>query len=192
MTTLSNADTWLELYGNDLYRHAFFRVHDADLAEDLVQETLLAALKAREGFAGHSSEKTWLIGILKHKIIDHFRKSKREQLVDDIAIEADRQQDRFDASGHWKVQFAEWHNPDKSLEQQQFWEIFNICIKHLPARLAELYTLRELNDLPTDEVCKLLDISTTNNMWVMLSRARMRLRDCLENGWFNPTSQQEQ
>jgi len=188
---ISGADKWLELYGNDLYRYAFFRVHDNDLAEDLVQETLLAALKGKEQFTGQSAEKTWLIGILKHKIIDHFRKSKREQLVDDIAVEADRHQARFDASGHWKIPFAEWHNPDKSLEQQQFWEVFNECVKHLPTRLADLYTLRELNELSTDEVCKLLDISTTNNMWVMLSRARMRLRDCLENGWFNPTPQQE-
>jgi len=188
---LSNANEWLERYGNDLYRYAFFRVHDNDLAEDLVQETLLAALKAQDHFAGQSSEKTWLIGILKHKIIDHFRKTKREQPVDDIAVEANRYQDRFDTNGHWKSPFAEWHNPDKSLEQQQFWEIFNECISHLPDRLADLYTLRELNDLPTDEVCKLLDISTTNNMWVMLSRARMRLRDCLETGWFNAAPQQE-
>lgn len=188
---LSDADKWLELHGNDLYRYAFFRVHDADVAEDLVQETLLAALKSQAQFAGQSSEKTWLTGILKHKIIDHFRKLKREQIVDDIVVEADRHEDRFDSSGHWKVPLTEWRNPDKFLEQQQFWEIFNECIRHLPGRLSELYTLRELNELPTDEVCKLLDISTTNNMWVMLSRARMRLRDCLENGWFKPTLQLE-
>jgi len=184
---LSDPETWVSQHGDAMYRYALMRLNNPAVAEDLVQETFLAALKARDNFAGKSSEKTWLIGILKHKIIDYFRKNSREQPVEDINTEADRQDEFFDEEGHWNTTFGVWNRPNEALEQKEFWQIFSSCISDLPAHLADLYILREINGMQTDEVCKVLNISTTNNLWVMLSRARMRIRRCLEAHWFNAT-----
>lgn len=177
--------TWVSRYGDALYRYALMRLRNPALAEDLVQETFLAALKARKDFAGKSTERTWLTGILKHKIIDHFRKSRRELLVENIDEEADSQEAWFDEKGHWNTEIGVWNRPGEALEKEAFWEVFTTCISDLPDHLADLYILREVNGLQSEEVCKVLDISTTNNMWVMLSRARMKLRRCLEARWFN-------
>jgi len=185
VNTLTDPETWVSQHGDAMYRYALMRLKNPTVAEDLVQETFLAALKARHNFAGKSSEKTWLIGILKHKIIDHFRKSKREVLVEDINAEADHQDEFFDENGHWNTRFGVWNRPNEALEQKEFWEIFSSCISDLPEHLADLYILREINGMQSDEVCKVLNISTTNNMWVMMSRARMRIRRCLEARWFN-------
>jgi len=185
VSSISNPNTWVDQYGDALYRYALMRLKNPAVAEDMVQETFLAALKARDRFAGKSAEKTWLIGILKHKIIDHFRKSKREYVVEDINAEADRQDPFFDPQGNWNTPVREWERPNEALEQEEFWQIFSDCISALPAHMADLYILREINGLQTDEICKVLEISTTNNMWVMLSRARMRLRRCLETRWFD-------
>ncbi len=190
MNSATNPETWLQRYGDDLYRYALMRLKNPAVAEDMVQETLLAALKARQRFAGQSTEKTWLIGILKHKIIDHFRKSKREYSVEDIDGEADRRDHYFDEQGHWNTPIGEWQRPALALEQEEFRQILSDCIAELPQRLADLYILREINGLKSDEVCKVLEISTTNNMWVMLSRARMRLRRCLEKRWFGADNEE--
>lgn len=185
MNTMSDPTTWVAQHGDALFRYALLRMRDQTQAEDMVQETFLAALKARERFSGQSSEKTWLIGILKHKIIDHFRKQKREQNCDDIESLTEQLDQQFDPRGHWNVSLARWQNPDQAHENREFWKVFAACIAHLPDHLADLFILREIKGLTTEEICKLLDISTTNNMWVMLSRARMRLRNCLDSRWFN-------
>ena len=184
MSAGTDPDTWLQRYGDDLYRYALMRLRDPSVAEDMVQETLLAALKARQRFAGQSTEKTWLIGILKHKIVDHFRRSRREQSLEDIEGAADRQEAYFDDRGHWNTAIQAWERPAEALEQEEFRQVLADCIADLPQRFADLYILREINGMPSEEVCKVLDISTTNNLWVMLSRARMRLRRCLELRWF--------
>ncbi|MCC6302489.1 MAG: sigma-70 family RNA polymerase sigma factor [Gammaproteobacteria bacterium] len=173
----------MERHGNILYRYALLRTQDAALAEDLVQETFLAALGARARFSGQSSEQTWLIGILKHKLIDHFRSGARleQERVDDTAY----LDGLFGPSGHWAQPPAAWADPEGALEAQDFWRVFRTCIRNLPAHLADLFILRELSELPSQDVCKVLEISTTNNMWVMLSRARVRLRECLDRHWFN-------
>lgn len=191
-TAVSEPRTWVEQYGDALYRYALLRLQDPALAEDLVQETFLAALKARERFAGRSSEKTWLIGILKHKMADHLRRQRRTRETGDIEAESDRlQAELFDRKGHWAIAPGAWDNPDGSLESARFWEAFRACISALPSHLADLFILREINELPGDEICKVLEISTTNNMWVMLSRTRMRLRQCLEERWFSGRAQTE-
>ena len=181
----TDPETWLQRYGDDLYRYALMRLRDPAVAEDMVQETLLAALRARRRFAGQSTEKTWLIGILKHKIVDHFRRSRREQVQEDIEDTADRQEGLFDARGHWNTPIHAWERPAEALEQEELRRLLADCIAALPKRFADLYILREINGMPSEEVCKVLDISTTNNLWVMLSRARMRLRRCLERHWFD-------
>lgn len=182
----SNPAEWLDQYGDALYHFAMARVHNEPLAEDLLQETLLAGLKARERFAGNASEKTWLTGILKHKIVDHFRKSSREavQNVDDtvISLAADS---GFDERGHWRMDVGHWPRPDESLEQDQFWRVLSDCVERLPPRLSRVFALREIDGLSSDEICEVLSISTTNNLWVMLSRMRLRLRNCLDAHWFD-------
>ncbi len=185
MPQLSDPNTWLDLHGDALFRYALLRVRNTTLAEDMVQETLLAALKARARYAGDSAERTWLIGILNHKVIDHFRQTHREQpLAENMPDDYDISNELFDERGHWMRSPSTWSNPDQAFEQQQFWETLAACVARLPPRLAELFILREVNGLDADEICKILDISTTNNAWVMLSRARMQLRQCLEIKWF--------
>jgi len=161
------------------------RIRNPSVAEDLVQETFLAALKARENFAGQSSEKTWLIGILKHKLIDHLRRAHRHIQTDDIEKSADLNAERFDDRGHWSINIDTWDDPSASLQQEEFWAALSHCISGLPDHLADLFTLREIDEVDSEEVCEILGISTRNNMWVMLSRTRVRLRDCMDKHWFN-------
>jgi len=186
---LSHPDTWLDSYGDYLYRYALFRLNEPAVAEDIVQETLLGAIRAQKNFSGAASERTWLLGIMKHKIVDHIRKSQRESLVDrDLTAISELSEDVFDAHGQWNTDISSWSHPDKSLERDQFWPILKDCIANLPPQLAQTFVLREIDGMTSEEICKQLEISTTNNLWVMLSRARMRLRNCLEANWFHPTA----
>jgi RNA polymerase sigma-70 factor (ECF subfamily) len=186
---LSPPDQWLNLYGDILYRYGITRVRNAEIAEDLVQETLLAALKAQVNYAGKASEQTWLIGILKHKIIDYFRKVSREKIQvfdENSTIYDDKEkEDYFDEQGHWNVDFSNWSKPEKAMEQDEFLQILQQCIERLPERMGQLFILREFEDMKSEEICELLSISTMNNFWVMLSRVRVQLRGCLDINWVN-------
>lgn len=176
---------WVDEYGDYLYRYALQRTRSTQLAEDMVQETFLAALKSIDKFSGKSSVKTWLIGILKHKIIDHIRKNSRLQNVSEITGDDQTVDDFFDKSGHWKKMPSRWNaNPSELLEQDEFWQVFEDCVGRLSNQQAEAFTLREIEDIKTDEICKVLNITPTN-LWVSLHRARVRLRKCLEENWFN-------
>lgn len=180
-----DADQWLDLYGDNLYQYALARVRDAQLAEDLVQDTLIAALKAQERFEQRSKVKTWLIGILKHKIIDHLRKATRETTVDDVeTLYDDLRAESFTEHGHWKIDIASWSDPDRSYEQERFWEVLNSCLDELPEKMRTVFFLRELEGMSAEDICKALPVSSTNNVWVMLSRLRFKLRQCLELRWF--------
>lgn len=180
-----DADQWLDLYGDNLYQYALARVRDAHLAEDLVQDTLIAALKAQERFEQRSKVKTWLIGILKHKIIDHLRKATRETTVDDVeTLYDDLRSESFTGHGHWKIDIANWSDPDRSYEQERFWEVLNSCLDELPEKMRTVFLLRELEGMSAEDICKALPVSSTNNVWVMLSRLRFKLRQCLELRWF--------
>ncbi len=185
----SDPVTWLDTHGDALYRFALARVRDPALAEDLVQDTLLAALRARDSYAGAAAERTWLIAILKNKIIDHFRRSAREAPLpdepDDEAIDA---LFRTPGNGHWISFPGQWDEPDAALEQAHFWQVFQDCLEALPARQAQIFGLAEFDGLATEELCKLLGASTSN-VWVMLHRARLRLRECLEQNWFGPAAE---
>lgn len=183
---LSRPEVWLDEHGDALYRYARFRLNDPTLAEDLVQETLLAALQAQDSFAGRSTERTWLIGILKNKLIDHLRKACRENTAD---VESDEDLDAlFDHASrdHWHTPPSAWDNPPAALEQKQFWAVLGDCLGALPARQAQVFTLCEMEGLDGSEACKVLGVTTTN-VWVLLHRARLRLRECLENHWFDHT-----
>jgi RNA polymerase sigma-70 factor (ECF subfamily) len=171
---------WLDDHGDALYRYAVARTADPIAAEDLVQETLLAAMTA--DFDGRSTERTWLIGILKHKVLDHRRRSTREQPLTDM-----REDDSFDPftrRGRWKIPVPKWtSDPTAAAELSEFRDVFAHCMSKLSRRVATVFWLREAEDAPTDELCQELDISPAN-LWTMLHRARARLRQCLTLNWF--------
>lgn len=180
---IEDPEVWVDLYGDYLYRFALSRVKDATAAEDLVQETFLAALQARHGFQGRSSPKSWMTGILKHKIVDHFRKHVREQPTEDIEIEKSSIDTLFHGNGSWRVAPNRWTlNPKRLYDQKEFLDIFYRCLAKLPKRLARAFALREIDGMNTEEIRKVMDISATNS-WVILYRARMALRACLEKRW---------
>jgi len=185
-----DAGVWLDLHGDYLFKYAVFRLRDISAAEDVVQETLLAALKAYGGFEGRGSERTWLVGITKHKIADHFRRQNREapmgQEQDDGPEHAEffARTDSWD--NHWDDNYAptDWHaTPAQLIERKEFWKVFGDCLTPLPRRTASAFTLREVDGLTSQEICELLSISVSN-LWVMLHRARLHLRNCLERNWF--------
>ena len=180
----------VEAFSPDLYSYAYWLAGDRHIAEDLVQETFLAALKARPNFQGRSTVRTWLIAILKHKIVDHIRKKVREQTSDKVeaifdAAANDSGDAGFNGRGHWNNPPGKWAvNPTKLYEQKEFIDIFYHCLGELPQRQAKAFMMREIDGLSTDEICKALGISATNS-WVLLYRARMLLRQCLEIKWLN-------
>ena len=182
----SSAENWLNEYGDILYRYALIRVRSEPTAEDLVQETLLSGLQAYENFSGKSTVRTWLIGILKHKIIDHFRKNRHEiASLNDAETAEDVLAYQFDNQGSWKINLVEWATPEKSINNAQFWEVFNSCVSRLPKRMADLLFLRTIDGLATEECCDLLGFDSDNQLWVTLSRTRVKLRQCLDMHWFN-------
>ena len=175
-----------------LLRVARLQLRDEALAEDVVQETLLAAL-AGSGFSGKSSLRTWLTGILKHKIVDAIRRKQRAPIVASAFgdVESEMDIEDFDAlfneRGGWDPKPAEWGNPEDALNQRQFLDVMDICLDKLPPNTARVFIMREVMELETDEICKELRINA-NNLWVILYRARMALRRCLEQNWFARTS----
>ena len=191
-TSLSNPDKWVDQYGDYLFRYALLRLRDKNLAEEAVQETFLAALRGHKKFSGNSSERTWLIGILKHKVIDHFRRVSKELPLEDAGVlpyEKDGSfREKGEWVGHWKEADApiDWGtDPVKKLEQREFRDTLKRCLDALPQRLAQVFILREIEEMDTEEICKTLNISESN-LWVMLHRARMQLRRSLELQYFRP------
>jgi RNA polymerase sigma-70 factor, ECF subfamily len=188
----SDPGAWVDEHGDYLFRYAMLRLHDASAAEDIVQETLLAALQASHTFASRGSERTWLVGILKHKVTDYFRRSCRETPVSQLEDESFEHGEFFrrggEWEGHWEADQApvEWRaTPEALLEQSEFFDVFDNCLSPLPARTASVFTLREVDGLSSEEICGIFGVSM-NNLWVMLHRARLHLRHCLELNWFRP------
>ena len=172
---------WLEKYGDYLYAFAMSRLHNKEIAEDLVQETLLAALQSQQKFLRNSSEKTWLTAILKNKIIDYYRRSSRQVLFATDEEEADF----FDRNGNWLNSPSDWNaTPQNLLEQKEFQVILQECLANLPKNLSAVFTLREIEGLESKEICEILNLSP-NNLWVMLHRARLHLRQSIETKWFD-------
>ncbi|MBI1914089.1 MAG: sigma-70 family RNA polymerase sigma factor [Planctomycetes bacterium] len=180
---------WVDRHGDCLFRYALLRLRDAALAEDMVQETFLTALRSREHFAGKSSERTWLVGILKHKLIDHIRRQSRERPLPAGDASGGPLEELFDEKGRWKNRPVQGPgDPSTALEQKEFWEVFRRCLSTLPQRWADAFSLREMEGLSSDQACKVLNVSATN-LWVLLHRARLRLWRCLETNWFGTKAQ---
>lgn len=166
-----------------LLRFAALQLRDANAAEDAVQETLLAALAGEAKFAGRSNLRTWLTGILKHKIIDSIRRSTREPTVDVDLDNTSEFDSLFVPDGHWKSAPRTWEEPHGALEQKQFLGVLEECLARLPQKTARVFMMREHMGLETEEICKDLGITPTH-CWVLLYRARMALRLCLDERWF--------
>jgi RNA polymerase sigma-70 factor (ECF subfamily) len=179
------AENDLQQHRPYLLRYALLQLRNVEQAEDVVQETLLAALEGRAHFAGGSSLKTWLTGILKHKVMDVIRRKSREQPLAPGADgdEAAALDTLFKSDGHWQQMPATWGDPEQALENRKFWEIFELCSRLMPERSARVFMLREVMELTTEEICQELAITPTN-LWVILHRARLALRECLEIKWF--------
>ncbi len=186
---LSDPERWVELHGDYLFRYAMMRLRDATKAEDAVQDTFLAALKGGKNFAGRSAEKSWLVGILKNKMCDYYRKAGRETPFTDLEFYSDEESGRFVPDGLLKDSWIhelgpqEWANPGASLDRESFWQTFRDCANKLPKKVGAAFTMREVDDIEGREICAMLNISESN-LWVMLHRARMALRRCMEVNWF--------
>ncbi len=181
---------WVDRHGDYLYNYAIVRVNDPEKAGDLVQDTFLAGLKAKENFQGRSSERTWLTSILKRKIIDTYRKSysSRETSMSEYQEEIG-DGDYYEGTGPFKGHWLEGRGPhsdslipDGELEQSELRRIIEICISLLPPNLASVFIMKMIDETESDEVCKELGI-TSSNLWVMLHRARLKMRGCVESKW---------
>src|SRR5688572_7997251 len=186
-----DATVWVDEHGDHLFRYAMMRLRDESRAEDAVQETLLAAIQSIASYSGKATERTWLTGILKHKIVDQYRKTAKEQPLEtddgELLSEVERFFERTDVwNGHWnnKLQPHEWDTtPEATYEASEFFAVFQNCLSKLPDRVAGVFMLREMDGLESSEICEILSVSTSN-FWVMMHRARLALRRCIEVNWF--------
>ncbi|MBN4077938.1 sigma-70 family RNA polymerase sigma factor [Nitrospina gracilis] len=174
-------EKWVENYADMLYRYTLVRVKDPDVANELVQVTFFAALKSQHTFAGKSTEKTWLFGILKHKIMDHFRSAKKNINLDITDADADRIQ--FDLAGHMTPSPNNWNvDPEKASENKELAQVLAKCMNGLSEKFHRLFVLKEIEGLSSEEICKEFNVKPTN-LWVMLHRARNQLKLCMESNW---------
>lgn len=182
---LLNPNKWVDLYADALYSYTLPRVNDAALAEDLVQETFLSAWKARDGFKGDASEKSWLFTIIKNKIIDHYRK-KAKDIVQPVA-DKDHSDSFFDEAEHWTQEDkpGEWGiDFNDALVNKDFYRVLEACKKKLQQIQQSVFVMKYMEDLDSAEICKALGI-TASNYWVLIHRAKLQLRTCLEKNWIN-------
>ncbi|MFZ3193514.1 MAG: RNA polymerase factor sigma-70 [Moraxellaceae bacterium] len=171
-----------------MLKFATLQLADVQLAEDAVQEALISAFKHVDSFAGQSAFKTWVFAILKNKIVDQLRKQQQLTPISSLFHDEDTEQasmdQLFNDKGHWHMteRPVAWSLPDRSAENQQFWQVFESCLTHLPAQQAQVFMLREFIELETDKICSKLALSVSN-LHVLIYRARLKLRECLENKW---------
>ena len=182
--------TWIESYGDYLYRYALMRVSNTSVAEDLVQETFLAGIKSLKNFGGRSTLKTWLTGILKFKIMDHYRKSSREKTFTQLStFYEDEEKEHFGENGHWlsgDYSPADWSAEQwENVDRQEFMTQFLQCAEKLPPKIKQVYLMREVDGIDSKEIVEKLEI-TPQNLWTILHRARMALRKCLQDNWSSP------
>jgi len=178
---LIDSDQWVDRYGDAMFRYTLLRVNDEDYAEEIIQNTFLAAFQSKESFVGLSSEKTWLFGILKNKTFDHFREIKKNRTYD-LSVDDDRDpcESDFDGKGHWQALPFHWGiNPEKAAENKEVLQILSNCMDTLSDKFRQLFVLREIEGQDSEKICLELDI-TPNNLCVMLHRARNQLKKCIE------------
>jgi RNA polymerase sigma-70 factor (ECF subfamily) len=179
-----NTNNWIDNYADYLYNYSISRVSNADLAKDLVQDTFFAGLKSAKNFQGKASERTWLVSILKRKIIDYYRKinSKKGQAEVRMSFYDDGENE-----GSWLEERVpqSWDNAsEKKIENEELKNQLESCIQKLPEKYAIVFRMKTVQEFETEEICKELGI-TSSNLWVIIHRARTQLRKCMEDNWFN-------
>ncbi|MFN3715898.1 MAG: sigma-70 family RNA polymerase sigma factor [Thiobacillus sp.] len=184
MTHRLDAHTWLAEHGDYLFRVARRQLHSDELAEDAVQDTLLAALSAQQRYAGDASPRTWLVGILKHKIVDTIRRRVREVELPRDETGEEAVDALFRQDGHWAEPLRDWGNPQTEAELGQLRRVLEACADRLKPVMAQVFSLREAGGMDTEEICKELGITPTN-CWVLLHRARLFMRQCLESNGYS-------
>ena len=175
---------WIDNYSDYLFNYAIVRVNNHDLSKDLVQDTFFAGLKSAKNFQGKSTERTWLISILKRKIIDHYRKINSKKGQAEVRMSF---YDGGDNDGNWLEERVpqSWDNEaEKKIESAELHKQIDDCIDFLPEKYAMVFRMKTIQEFDTEDICKELDI-TPSNLWVIIHRARTQLRKCLEENWFN-------
>jgi RNA polymerase sigma-70 factor (ECF subfamily) len=181
--------SWLEDHGDYLLRLALARVGDRDTAEDIVQDTLVAAVRNAATHEGRSSIRAWLAGILRHKVLDHYRESARTMTATDYQAQTDPNGDFennfFESMGYWKSpRPGRWSlRPDELAQESDFLRILNDCVQKLPKLMGQVFIMRDMDEIDSVQVCLTLGISEAN-LYTTLHRARFRLRRCIEVNWF--------
>ncbi len=183
-TNTLSPNKWVDNYADYLFNYAVTRVNDSNIAKDLVQETFFAGLKSAKNFQGKSTERTWLVSIIKRKIIDHYRKINSKKGKAEIRMNF---YDSGDNEGNWIEERVpqSWNNEaEKSIENRELKSQIDLCIDNLPEKYAMVFRMKTIQEFETEEICKELDI-TPSNLWVIIHRARTQLRKCMEENWFN-------
>lgn len=176
-------DQWIDLYADYLYNYTIVRVNDKDIAQDLVQDTFLAGLKSMKNFKGEASERTWLISILKRKIIDYYRKinSKKGQAEVRMNYSEDS-----DSEGDWleeRVADPFDKTAEDAMQNEELGEAIYRCLEKLPKKQAEVFKMKSIEGYETEVICNELNI-TASNLWVIIHRARTAMAQCLKENWF--------
>jgi RNA polymerase sigma-70 factor (TIGR02943 family) len=175
---------WIDLYADYLFNYTITRVNDADLSKDLVQDTFFAGLKSAKNFKGEATERTWLVSILKRKIIDYYRKINSKKGKAEVRMDF---YDNGENDGNWLEERVpqSWENAsEKDIENEELKNQLESCINKLPEKYAMVFRLKTIQDFETEEICKELGI-TASNLWVIIHRARIQLQKCMEDNWFN-------
>jgi len=175
-------EEWVSKYADKLYAFARARVSSDEVAQDIVQDTFLSAWKGKDGYRGEASEQSWLYTICRNKITDHYRKAANS--LQQLSME-DTGSDLFSDTGHWTQDTvpSEWHTSSARVETKEFYRILNECKERLKELQKAVFVMKYMDDMDSDEICKILNI-TSSNYWVLIHRAKLQLRGCLEQNWF--------
>ncbi|WP_346883007.1 sigma-70 family RNA polymerase sigma factor [uncultured Algibacter sp.] len=178
-----NPDKWIDLYSDYLFNYTISRVSDREIAQDLVQDTFFAGLKSMKNFKGEASERTWLISILKRKIIDHYRKINSNKGKAEVRISYN---DDSETEGDWleeRVADPFDKTAEDTLQNNELGDAINACLNKLPEKQAEVFRMKTILNYETEVICNELNI-TASNLWVIIHRARTAMADCLKENWF--------
>lgn len=169
---------WIRDYSDVFYDYLCKRVNDNNTAKDILQETFISAWKNSTNFQNNSAEKTWLFSILKNKLIDHFRQHAKLQQV----VNADQY---FDEVDHWTERAAprDWQSADNFIDKKEFYAVLQKCNSKLTPLQQQTFSMKYMDDLDTDFICKVLKI-TASNYWVLIHRSKLQLQSCLTKNWF--------
>jgi len=175
---------WVDAYGDYLFRYAVSRLRDANAAEEVLQETFLAGIRHHDQFAGTGSQRAWLLGILKRKIVDFVRERAKAENADvSEGGESQLEQRLFDESGNWREGAKKWAvEPGRNMEIEELWAIVRECLSHVPPNQADVFVLSVMEEMPSEDICTELSISQSN-LWVRLHRARLHLANCVGSHW---------